>query len=96
MWWYYEQFVKYVSRTKVLGISLVFKSLRFYMMKVVLTEHTKQLLKAVIEMAKKQKSNAVASPEESSNLKGTFIMVMILGVLMVGAWFGAYWLFISR
>ncbi|WOV84962.1 cytochrome c oxidase subunit 2A [Sporosarcina jeotgali] len=47
-------------------------------------------------MAKKQKSNAVASSEESSNLKGTFIMVMILGVLMVGAWFGAYWLFISR
>ncbi|REB08820.1 cytochrome c oxidase subunit 2A [Sporosarcina sp. BI001-red] len=47
-------------------------------------------------MAKKQKSNTVASPEESSNLKGTFIMVMILGVLMVSAWFGAYWLFISR
>ena len=43
-------------------------------------------------MAKKQ----VPATEESSNLKGTFIMVMILGVLMVGAWFGAYLLFISR
>ncbi|MDW0110772.1 cytochrome c oxidase subunit 2A [Sporosarcina aquimarina] len=47
-------------------------------------------------MAKKQKQTSVASSAESSNLKGTFIMVMILGVLMVGAWFGAYWLFISR
>lgn len=47
-------------------------------------------------MAKKKNQTSVAASEESSNLKGTFIMVMILGVLMVGAWFGAYWLFISR
>ncbi|MCM3756390.1 cytochrome c oxidase subunit 2A [Sporosarcina aquimarina] len=47
-------------------------------------------------MTKKHVSNKVPTPEVSSNLKGTFIMVMILGFLMVGAWFGAYWLFISR
>ena len=47
-------------------------------------------------MTKKQAKNEVTQTEASTNLKGTFIMVMILGVLMVGAWFGAYWLFISR
>ncbi|WP_432354542.1 cytochrome c oxidase subunit 2A [Sporosarcina sp. A2] len=47
-------------------------------------------------MAKKHTNNDVPVTEASSNLKGTFIMVMILGVLMVGSWFGAYWLFISR
>lgn len=47
-------------------------------------------------MTKKHASNDIPTTESSSDLKGTFIMVMILGFLMVGAWFGAYWLFISR
>lgn len=46
-------------------------------------------------MAKKHPNKQVPAAD-SSNLKGTFIMVMILGILMVAAWFGAYWLFISR
>ncbi|GEM_PF-3654136 len=47
-------------------------------------------------MAKKHPDSQAPASSEGSNLKGTFIMVMILGILMVGSWFGAYWLFISR
>ncbi|MGG0644158.1 cytochrome c oxidase subunit 2A [Sporosarcina gallistercoris] len=47
-------------------------------------------------MAKKHTTQDIHTTDSSSNLKGTFIMVMILGILMVGSWFGAYWLFISR
>lgn len=47
-------------------------------------------------MAKKHTGNEVPASDASSNLKGTFIMVMVLGLLMIGSWFGAYWLFISR
>lgn len=47
-------------------------------------------------MAKKHLNSQAPAANESSNLKGTFIMVMILGILMVGSWFGAYWLYISR
>ncbi|MBD7909011.1 cytochrome c oxidase subunit 2A [Sporosarcina gallistercoris] len=47
-------------------------------------------------MAKKHTTNDIPASDSSSNLKGTFIMVMMLGLLMVGSWFGAYWLFISR
>lgn len=37
-----------------------------------------------------------ASENEKPNLKGTFISVMLLGVLILISWFGAYALFISR
>jgi len=30
------------------------------------------------------------------NLKGTFISVMLLGVFILGTWFGLYALFLSR
>lgn len=44
-------------------------------------------------MGKKHASN---EPQKDLNLKGTFIMVMLLGVLMVATWFGVYGLFLSR
>ncbi|HJF31847.1 MAG TPA: cytochrome c oxidase subunit 2A [Sporosarcina psychrophila] len=34
--------------------------------------------------------------DSSSNLKGTFIAVMLLGVFILVAWFGFYALFLSR
>jgi flagellar basal body-associated protein FliL len=37
-----------------------------------------------------------ASEKEKPSLKGTFISVMILGVLIIISWVGAFALFISR
>ncbi|GIO28416.1 cytochrome c oxidase subunit 2A [Ornithinibacillus bavariensis] len=34
--------------------------------------------------------------EEKSDLKGTFVSVMILGVFLVISWIGAFTLFLSR
>jgi flagellar basal body-associated protein FliL len=45
-------------------------------------------------MRKEEKSNA--SEKGKPDLKGTFISVMILGVLIVVSWVGAFALFISR
>ncbi|PIC70996.1 cytochrome c oxidase subunit 2A [Sporosarcina sp. P18a] len=35
-------------------------------------------------------------PKEEANLKGTLIMVMIIGIVILVMWFGAYGLFLSR
>ncbi|ARF18937.1 subunit I/II of b(o/a)3-type cytochrome C oxidase [Sporosarcina ureae] len=34
--------------------------------------------------------------KEEANLKGTLIMVMIVGIVILVMWFGAYGLFLSR
>ncbi|GGA61652.1 cytochrome c oxidase subunit 2A [Ornithinibacillus halotolerans] len=41
-----------------------------------------------------QKNNA--SEKEKPDLKGTFVSVMILGILIVVSWIGAFALFLSR
>ncbi|WP_231293250.1 cytochrome c oxidase subunit 2A [Sporosarcina sp. P33] len=46
-------------------------------------------------MSKKQVSSK-NQPKEEANLKGTLIMVMIVGIVILIMWFGAYGLFISR
>ncbi|RKO62187.1 cytochrome c oxidase subunit 2A [Caldibacillus debilis] len=34
--------------------------------------------------------------EESGNLKGTFVAVMTMGVLIIAAWLGVFQLFLNR
>ncbi|ARK22417.1 MULTISPECIES: cytochrome c oxidase subunit 2A [Sporosarcina] len=44
----------------------------------------------------KKKVSSTNPPKEEANLKGTLIMVLILGIIILVMWFGAYGLFISR
>lgn len=44
----------------------------------------------------KKKITTTNPPKEEANLKGTLIMVMIVGIIILIMWFGAYGLFISR
>lgn len=44
----------------------------------------------------KKKITTTNPPKEEANLKGTLIMVMIVGIIILVMWFGAYGLFISR
>ncbi|MGP4107154.1 cytochrome c oxidase subunit 2A [Virgibacillus sp. L01] len=37
-----------------------------------------------------------ANKKESPNLKGTFILVMMLGLFILASWFGVYALFVIR
>ncbi|WP_425516858.1 cytochrome c oxidase subunit 2A [Sporosarcina aquimarina] len=46
-------------------------------------------------MSKKKMASAKQTKEDA-NLKGTLIMVMILGVIILVFWFGIYGLFLSR
>lgn len=38
----------------------------------------------------------VHEEEEHSSLRGTFVAVMLLGLLIVGCWIGVFTLFVSR
>ncbi|KAA0966837.1 cytochrome c oxidase subunit 2A [Sporosarcina sp. ANT_H38] len=42
------------------------------------------------------KQHQLNSNEPTHNLKGTFIAVMLLGVVILVSWFGFYALFLSR
>ncbi len=44
----------------------------------------------------KKKDNVNDNHHDGMNLKGTFLMVMTLGVIMVLSWFGAFMLFMER
>lgn len=44
----------------------------------------------------KQKDNVTENHHDGMNLKGTFFMVMTLGIIMVLSWFGAFMLFMER
>ncbi|WP_228548355.1 cytochrome c oxidase subunit 2A [Sporosarcina obsidiansis] len=44
----------------------------------------------------KKNISAAKQTKEDVNLKGTLIMVMILGVVILVFWFGIYGLFLSR
>ncbi|WP_240315659.1 cytochrome c oxidase subunit 2A [Sporosarcina sp. PTS2304] len=44
----------------------------------------------------KKVNSSTKQTKEDVNLKGTFIMVMILGVIILVFWFGIYGLFLSR
>ncbi|MDV6377032.1 cytochrome c oxidase subunit 2A [Sporosarcina sp. GW1-11] len=46
-------------------------------------------------MSKKEISSTKQTKEDV-NLKGTLIMVMILGIIILVFWFGVYGLFLSR
>ncbi|WP_233190525.1 MULTISPECIES: cytochrome c oxidase subunit 2A [unclassified Sporosarcina] len=43
-----------------------------------------------------KKISSTNQPKEETNLKGTLIMVMIVGIVILVMWFGAYGLFLSR
>ena len=44
----------------------------------------------------KKKDNVNENHHDGMNLKGTFLMVMTLGVIMVLSWFGAFMLLMER
>lgn len=41
-------------------------------------------------------TSSSSKEEKKSDLRGTFISVMILGVFLLGSWFGVWALYLSR
>lgn len=47
-------------------------------------------------MEKEKVNPHTSRPSEATNLKGTLIAVMLVGIFILVSWFGLYGLFLSR